>query len=110
MRTGEGRGIVNRAVTVHMKQISMAALAGYFLQTVLCLGQSNVLNQVNQLELQGHFKEAAVALNRAMENRAMPGAEHKRLEFELDRLARIKQDFPYTKEQLFAELQKAIKG
>ena len=86
MRTGEGRGIVNRAVTVHMKQISMAALAGYFLQTVLCLGQSNVLNQVNQLELQGHFKEAAVALNRAMENRAMPGAEHKRLEFELDRL------------------------
>src|ERR1051326_7051856 len=93
-----------------MKEISMAALVGFLLQTISCWGQSNVLNQVNHLELQGQFKAAAAALTGALQNHGLPKGEQKRLEFELDRLARIKQDFPYTKEQLFAELKKAVKG
>jgi transglutaminase-like putative cysteine protease len=32
------------------------------------------------------------------------------LEFELDRLERIKKDFPYTKEELFAELKDSVKN
>ena len=101
---------LKRKLRLYMKRIFTAALGAYFLQTVLCLAQSNLLNQVNQLELQGQFKEAAAALQQARADTALPKVEYKRLEFELDRLARIKQDFPYTKEQLFAELQKSVKG
>jgi transglutaminase-like putative cysteine protease len=39
-----------------------------------------------------------------------PSTERKQLEFELDRLERIKKDFPYDHDQLYAELNKSIKG
>jgi transglutaminase-like putative cysteine protease len=74
-----------------------------------CLAQTQILEQVNQLELQGHFKQAASVLTTALQGASLPAAERKRLEFELDRLDRIKKDFPYTKEELFAELKKSVK-
>jgi transglutaminase-like putative cysteine protease len=74
------------------------------------LAQSNVLNEVNQLEQQGQFKEATKALNSALKQRSPGETDRKRLEFELDRLDRIKKDFPSTKEDLFTELKKAVNG
>src|SRR5689334_10209693 len=72
--------------------------------------QSDSLDRVNQLEAKGHFKEAAGFLTTALKDSSLIADERKKLEFELDRLDRIKKDFPYSKEELLAELKKAVKG
>jgi len=72
-------------------------------------GQDNLVEQVNQLELKGQFKQAAMVLTSAMRLSALPQAERKKLLWELDRLDRIKKDFPYTKQSLFEELKQAVK-
>jgi transglutaminase-like putative cysteine protease len=63
----------------------------------------------SRLELQGQFKQAASLLTQALQDKALPAAERDKLEFELDRLSRIKQDFPLTKDGLFAELKGSVK-
>src|SRR6267378_4001719 len=73
-----------------------------------CLAQK-VIEHVNQLELKGQFKESAAELTTALKNTGLPEAERKELEFELDRLERIKKDFPYTQDALFAELKGSVK-
>ncbi len=75
-----------------------------------CFAQEQVLEQANQLELQGHFKQAAGLLANALEDKALPAARRQQFEFELDRLERIRQDFPLTKEALFAELKKSVRN
>jgi transglutaminase-like putative cysteine protease len=92
-----------------MKSIFAAVLFAFLLEGVLCGADTNVLSQVNQLEPKGHFKQAADALNTALADTSLPKNERKHLEFELDRLARIKQDFPYSKEELFDDLKKSVK-
>ena len=62
------------------------------------------------LELQGQFKQAASLLTTALLNNSLPVTERKRLEFELDRLERIRKDFPNTKEDLFAEAKGSVKN
>src|SRR4029077_20856795 len=71
--------------------------------------QNDTVAEANKLELQGRFNDAANTLTKALEDKAMPAAARKNLEFELDRLNRIRKDFPYTKEALFAELKNAVK-
>ena len=65
--------------------------------------------EASRLELQGQFKQAAGLLTTALEDKSLPATERKKLEFELDRLDRIKQDFPLTKEALFADLKESLK-
>ena len=86
---------------------------------VLCLGsicgwsalaQTGVLAQVDRLETRGQFKQAAEVLKTTLHDLSMPDAERKTLEFELDRLQRIRKDFPYTKAELFAQLKQSVKG
>ena len=77
------------------------------LLAVPCLGESNP--SVDILEQSGRFKEAAATLEK-QRSKSSSSVERKALEFELDRLDRIKKDFPHTKEQLFAELKKSVKG
>jgi transglutaminase-like putative cysteine protease len=69
-----------------------------------------VLDRVNQYESRGQFKEATAALTKVLQNTDLTPAERKKLEFELDRLDRIKKDYPYTKDSLFAELKKSVNG
>src|SRR6266571_3692758 len=72
--------------------------------------QGQFIDQVGQLEVEGSFIQAAILLN---ERLALPGLaqnERKRLEFERDRLHRIKKDFPYTNEALLKQLQRSVKG
>jgi transglutaminase-like putative cysteine protease len=73
------------------------------------LAQTKLLEKANHLELDGHFKQAAATLSQALYKPLIP-ADRKQLEFELDRLERIKKDFPYTQDQLFADLKKAVKN
>src|SRR6267142_1078027 len=75
----------------------------------ICVANANTFKEVNQLELNGQFKEAAALLHSSLQSKALSAPERKRQEFELDRLDRIKKDFPSTKEDLFAELKKAVK-
>ena len=72
--------------------------------------RSRSSNTQIELELQGHFKQAAGLLANALEDKALPAARRQQFEFELDRLERIRQDFPLTKEALFAELKKSVRN
>ena len=77
---------------------------------VNCLAQTNLIHQAAELETAGKFKEASALLERAMIDKTNnKPAEQKQIEFELDRLQRIKKDFPYTRDQLFKELQNSVK-
>jgi transglutaminase-like putative cysteine protease len=74
------------------------------------LAQSTALERANDFELRGRFSDAAAVLTTALHAADLPPANRKQLEFELDRLGRIKKDFPFTKDSLFAALKKAVKG
>jgi len=73
-----------------------------------CLAQQNIIEKANQLELKGSFQEAAGVLTNALADQTFPVAQRNQLEFELDRLERIRKDFSLTKEELFAELTKSV--
>src|ERR1035437_280565 len=75
-----------------------------------CFAQQNVASEASRLELQGQFKQAAALLSTALQDKSLPAAERNRLAFELDRLDRIKQDFPLTKEALFTDLKDSVKN
>jgi transglutaminase-like putative cysteine protease len=72
--------------------------------------QSGPADSAGSLELNGRFKEAAALLDKALQARDLEAATRKKLEFERDRLERIKKDFPFTKDGLFAELKQSVKG
>ena len=76
-----------------------------------CLAQrSIIIDQASHLEVQGQFRQAAAVLKAAIEDSSRPQAERKRLEFELDRLDRIRKDFSLTRDELFAALKKSVKN
>jgi transglutaminase-like putative cysteine protease len=66
--------------------------------------------QSGQLESKGDFKGASDVLKQALASPSLAKSERNQLEFELDRLERIKKDYPYTKEELFKEFKKSVKG
>jgi transglutaminase-like putative cysteine protease len=76
----------------------------------VCRAETNILDRVVELEQHGKFKEAKALLNSALEVRSSPSPEQKRMRFELDRLERIRKDFPQTREELFAELKQSVKN
>jgi transglutaminase-like putative cysteine protease len=75
-----------------------------------CFSQSAVIERVDKLEQQGDFKTAASIIRTALADKNLTSSQRHELEFELDRLDRIKKDFPHTKEELFAELKKSVDG
>jgi transglutaminase-like putative cysteine protease len=93
-----------------MKRMFLALLCVGVLSGANCFAQKDVLARAEQLELKGDFKGAGSVLSQALDIKTLPAADRKQVEFELDRLARIKLDFPYTKDALFADLKKSVKG
>ena len=95
-----------------MKNTFLAALCVCLLFGANCLArqEQDAGSAAGLLELQGQFKQAASLLTTALLNNSLPVTERKRLEFELDRLERIRKDFPNTKEDLFAELKGSVKN
>jgi transglutaminase-like putative cysteine protease len=75
-----------------------------------CFAQQDVAGAASRLELQGQFKQAATLLSTTLQDKSLPTAERNRLAFELDRLDRIKQDYPLTKEALFTDLKNSVKN
>lgn len=69
-----------------------------------------LLKKVSGLEQAGLFKQAAALLDQTLAEGSLSGVDRKELEFERDRLERIKKDFPLSREALFAALNKAVKG
>jgi transglutaminase-like putative cysteine protease len=92
-----------------MRKIILAAACVSLLFAANCLARQDVAGDANRLELQGQFKQAASLLTTALRDQSLPATERKRLEFELDRLERIRKDFPNTKDELFAELKGSVK-
>jgi len=92
-----------------MKLVSALLACIGLLVPGLCFGQISDVARASELELEGRFKEAANILKAASANKSLAPAERKRLEFELDRLDRIKKDYPYAKAELLSELKKSVK-
>ncbi|MDB6110492.1 MAG: Transglutaminase domain protein [Pedosphaera sp.] len=87
-----------------------------FLMEVLCvslvfngMAQTDIIRQATQLEDKGLFNGAAELLTKAINSPAASATELKELEFERDRLERIKQDYSLTRDQLYQELKGAVK-
>ncbi len=80
------------------------------LATGTTFAQNQFIGKVGQLEVEGNFKQATILLNERLALPSLAQNERKSLEFERDRLDRIKKDFPYTTEDLFGELQRSVKG
>ena len=75
-----------------------------------CFAQQDAASQASRLELQGQFKQAADVLSTALKDESLPDSQRQKLAFELDRLHRIKMDFPLTKDELFTDLKESVKG
>src|ERR1041385_5836684 len=82
----------------------------------ICFGQGYIntsrwgpLDWVKAHEHYGKFKEAATVLTNALNNKSLNEANRKQLEFELDRLDRIRKDYRLTKDALFNELKASVK-
>jgi transglutaminase-like putative cysteine protease len=91
-----------------MKALCLLALC---LALVLCpkgVRATELIDKVNQLEGLGKFKAAAQMLVAGLKDKALPQSRHKELEFELDRLDRIKKDFALSKADLYGELEKSV--
>lgn len=81
------------------------------LVTLSLHGQDSIVRRAAQLEEEGKFKEAATELQKPLtENYSLSAEERKKFEFELDRLERIKQDYSMTKDRLYTQIEKSIKG
>jgi transglutaminase-like putative cysteine protease len=73
------------------------------------LAQDIAIDRASRLESQGSFTEASAVLQSALDGKDLSTRQREQLEFELDRLRRIKLDFPYIESALFAELKKSVK-
>jgi transglutaminase-like putative cysteine protease len=62
------------------------------------------------LEQQGKFREAAAVLERALADSGLTSAQRANLEFERDRLERIRLDYSLTREQLLTALSRSLEG
>jgi len=86
------------------------AAALFAIATTNCFADTDVMSESNQLELNGKFKEAAASLTKALDSKTLTKSDRTKIEFELDRLERIKKDFPYSADELFNELKGAVKN
>jgi transglutaminase-like putative cysteine protease len=92
-----------------MKRVAFAGFYSWLLLVTNCLAQEAALTSANRLDLEGHFREAGVLIEHELHNPSLKADYRNQLEFELDRLDRIRKDFPYTEESLFAALKKSVK-
>ena len=92
-----------------MKLFRALILSVSLLAATVGAAENKIISQTDQLEAQGRLKEAAEVLTRALAENPPGAADHKLLEFELDRLERIRKDYRLTREALFNELKDSVK-
>src|SRR5690606_5624154 len=76
--------------------------------TALAASVKALIDQAAQHELDGKFKESAALLKKAAVSPDSSQAEQRLIGFELDRLERIRRDFPLTRDALFRELRESV--
>ena len=72
--------------------------------------RAGVVEQVSELEARGQFQKAGQVLASALTNASLSVADRKQLGFELDRLERIRKDYPFTKAKLFERLRESVRS
>lgn len=88
----------------------LAFLITCSMPSILSAGTTDgALAKAAHLELDGHFLAASNVLDNALAA-APPGPQRKQIEFELDRLNRICQDFSLSQDDLFQALQLSVNG
>src|ERR1051325_10801540 len=94
-----------------MKRFALLTIFAVLGLPANCPAQTGTVAHASALELKGQFEEAAHWLSKSlMADDSLSSAQRKQIEFELDRLDRIKKDFPFTKDSLFGELKKSVKN
>ena len=107
--TGTG-GFVFRSKARFLRGLCAFILAfGSAFSAIAETPTEHALTQAAQLEVAGKFNDASNLLTHALASRP-PGGLNAKIGFELDRLQRIRLDFPLTQEALFASLQKSVRG
>jgi transglutaminase-like putative cysteine protease len=89
-----------------MKTMTSVCAAILLIVLVGCAPGPDPLKRSSTLELEGRFAEASRILENALERSS--DKDRKRFQFELDRLRRIRLDYPLTADALFGSLQKSI--
>jgi transglutaminase-like putative cysteine protease len=85
--------------------LALLLLSGNALPAYWTIGPND---PIHSLEEEGKFKEAAKLLNERLKDST--AEDRKNIEWEIDRLERIRKDYPLTEEKLFSDLKKAVKG
>ncbi|HEX5219040.1 MAG TPA: transglutaminase-like domain-containing protein [Verrucomicrobiae bacterium] len=80
-----------------------------WLGLITVCGQSPSLEKAQTLERQGDFKGAARLLSEALGSVGVSSLQQAQIRFELDRLERIRKDYPFTKDSLFVALKKSVR-
>lgn len=70
--------------------------------------QQEILSRAGGLEEKGQFKEAAALLSKALGANELTASQRKILEFELDRLERIKKGYSFSRDGLYEALKKSV--
>lgn len=86
-----------------------AILLASFTLAALPSAAVDPITLASQLEVNGQFNFASNVLNTALGENP-PANQRKRLEFERDRLHRIRLDFPFTQDGLYDALQNSVNG
>src|SRR5438270_314464 len=73
-------------------------------------GSDQTITTAIVLRERGDFKGADATLAAALKDAKMSDTERKELEWQRDRIERIRQDFSLTREQLFDKLSKSVRG
>jgi Transglutaminase-like superfamily len=73
------------------------------------LARADFSQTARGFEENGNFAQAAALLQKALADTNTPAIERRELEFELDRLDRIRLDFPFTRMALFEKLKAAVR-
>src|SRR5262245_23401415 len=93
-----------------MKPIISSSFGIWLLALAQASAQPPVPDKASQLEGQGRYREAAVVLRQELRNPKVSEDTRQQLTWELDRLDRIRQDFPHTRDSLYSGLKKAVRG
>ena len=94
-----------------VRLLRIAACAALLFMMAATPSFAGALDQATRLEESGNF--AGRLQKRSswqLASKSIDPSDRKELEFELDRLERIKKDFPFTNEALFAELRDNVQG
>lgn len=92
-----------------MKRCGWLHVIAPLLAAHLALAERSPLEQASDLEVAGRFEQAARVLDQALSAKNLPQAERKRLEFDRDRLGRIRRDYSHTEDSLFEALQGSVR-